>query len=200
MQYVNGISSLYIRKFKRKLEQFNKPMKLPDYFGPMIGEKKSVDIAEVGAGPINTIGNEWPGVDVRVWASDVLQQEYEKLWQEHKAIPVVDVSCEDMEKLTYPDEYFDIVHCVNALDHTKDAQKALAELERVCKPGGWIYLRHAPNQWARFGGHHYWNINIERWEGKDECWFHDKHGSFKLDEKYKVHLEGDLIVAICQKT
>ena len=42
MQYVNGVSTVYIRKFKRKLEQYNHAGPLPAYFGPMIGDKRFV--------------------------------------------------------------------------------------------------------------------------------------------------------------
>lgn len=194
MEYINGVSELYIRKFSHKLEQYNHDAQLPTYFVPMIGDKKTVDIAEVGAGPINTIGNRWPGVSVFVAASDVLQSEYEKLWEQHKAIPLVPVLYEDMEKLSYPDESFDIVHCVNALDHTQDAEAALEEMFRVCKSGGWIYLRHAPDQMRRFGGHHYWNIHMEG----DECVFQGKDMTFTLTG-FDTHLEGDLIVSVRQK-
>jgi SAM-dependent methyltransferase len=195
MEYIAGVSSLYIRKFKRKLKQYNKPGTLPSYFAELIGDKKHVRIAEVGAGPINTIGNEWPGVEVEVWASDVLSPQYGKLWQEHGATPVVPVQYQDMENLAYIDELFDIVHCVNALDHTKDARKALGELIRVCKKGGWVYLRHAPDQMNRFGGKHYWNARFEN----GLCVFHGKDEVVILRD-FKAHLEGDLIVALWQKT
>lgn len=196
MEYVNGVSTVYIRKFARKLEQYNVPGPLPAYFGPMIGDKKHVRIAEVGAGPINTIGNEWPGVEVEVVASDVLAAEYAALWREHRAAPVVPVEYQDFERLTYPDESFDVVHCVNALDHTPNAGHALAELLRVCKRGGWVYLRHAPDQRKRFGGHHYWDCRYE--DGK--CVFRGKDLAVTLPPIFKVRLEGDLIVATCQRT
>lgn len=195
MEYINGVSSLYIRKFARKLEQYNHHAQLPSYFAPLIGDKKYVRIAEVGAGPVNTIGDEWPGVEVEVVASDVLWPEYAKLWKQHGATPVVPVHQADMEELPYEDGTFDIVHCVNALDHTKDAKKALSELCRVCKLGGWVFLRHAPDQMRRFGGHHYWDAGI--WGGK--CRFRGKNDEFYLPD-FAALLEGDLIVALCQKT
>ena len=199
MEYINGVSTLYIRKFARKLEQYNNTAKLPDYFAPMIGNKKQVKIAELGAGPINTIGNAWPDTAVEIFASDSIQPEYEKLWKEHGAVPVVPIVYENMERLTYPDAMFDIVHCVNAVDHTPDARAALAEFHRVCKPGGWIYLRHAPDQMRRFGGMHAWNIRMEG----GECVFEGKHERFML-EGFESRMERgekeDLIVSVCQKT
>lgn len=153
------ISNLYKRKFLRKVEQYNKPLQLPDYFGLMIGDKKRVLIAEIGSGPVNTIGNYWPGVVVFILASDNLQPEYKKdLWDKYNLEPLTPIQYQDFEQLTYPDNLFDIVHCRNALDHTSDIYKAIEEMKRVCKPGGWVYLAHAPGQKRIFGGHHFHNF------------------------------------------
>lgn len=151
----NKTTYFYRHKFKRKEATFNKAGLLPSYFAPMIGEKKEVMIAELGAGPINTIGNEWPGTKVIIYASDILQPEYQKFWEESGKTPIVPVSHEDMEELSYPDEMFDIVHCVNAIDHTPNLHRAIEELKRVCKKGGWVYLRHAHGQKTKYGGMHY---------------------------------------------
>lgn len=151
----------YSRKFLRKLGQFNKPMQLPHYFEHLIGDKKRVRIAELGAGAINTIGQYWPGVEVEILASDVLWPEYEKLWAQTKDVPVTKIEYADMENLPYPDESFDIVHCCNALDHTKNAQKALQEMKRICKPGGVVYILCAEDQKRRFSGMHEWNARME---------------------------------------
>ena len=44
----------------------------------------------------------------------------------------------DMENLTYEDNSFDVVVCVNALDHTKNPLVALHEFYRVAKK--YIYI------------------------------------------------------------
>ena len=151
----------YQKKFLRKIGQFNKSMQLPHYFEHLIGDKKRVRIAEIGAGPINTIGQYWPGVEVELVASDVLWPEYQKLWDGVDERPLVPVEYADMEHLPYPDESFDIVHCANALDHTKDAKKALEEMKRICKKGGVVYILCAEDQKRRFGGMHEWDARIE---------------------------------------
>jgi ubiquinone/menaquinone biosynthesis C-methylase UbiE len=51
------------------------------------------------------------------------------------------------EKLPYPDNYFDAVLSVNALDHVDDFDQVAAEIQRVVKPGGEIRFEveyHAP--------------------------------------------------------
>jgi ubiquinone/menaquinone biosynthesis C-methylase UbiE len=40
------------------------------------------------------------------------------------------------EKLEFPDEHFDLVICINVLDHVEDAEKCLSEIHRVLKKGG----------------------------------------------------------------
>lgn len=42
------------------------------------------------------------------------------------------------EKLDFPDEHFDLVVCVNVLDHVEDAEKCLNEISRVLKKGGYF--------------------------------------------------------------
>jgi ubiquinone/menaquinone biosynthesis C-methylase UbiE len=181
MEDINKTTFFYRKKFTSKEAKFNHPMPLPAYFKYLIGEKKSVKIAELGAGPINTIGNYFDGVEVEIIASDLFQPEYEKFWKQHNKTPIVPIEYQDMENLTYPDETFDIVHCVNALDHTPDVYKAIDEMKRVCKTGGYIYLRHAPGQKKRYGGIHYWNFEDVELPG------------------FSKHLEGDLIVNIWKK-
>jgi SAM-dependent methyltransferase len=50
--------------------------------------------------------------------------------------PIVDVKA-DILDLPFPDESFDIVFCNHVLEHIEDDAKAMSELYRVMKPGGW---------------------------------------------------------------
>lgn len=154
----NLTTYFYRKKFERKERQFNRPLPLVEYLRPLIGNKTRIRIAELGSGPINTIGNEVPGVDVEIVASDMMWPEFEKTWTANGKTPLIPIHYEDFERLSYADNSFDIVHCANALDHTKKIRRALNEMKRICKPGGWVYLRHATNQKLRYGGGHYWNF------------------------------------------
>lgn len=62
----------------------------------------------------------------------------------------------DMEKLPYEDNSFDLVTCINALDHTRDAEAALEEMLRV---GRSIYINCALYQLTRHRKHHYWDAD-----------------------------------------
>ena len=47
-----------------------------------------------------------------------------------------DLRCADAEHLPFEDGSFDLVYSWGVLHHTPDTEKALAEVHRVCKPGG----------------------------------------------------------------
>ena len=53
----------------------------------------------------------------QIVASDLLADEYNEIWKSTNRVILNPVTKQDMEALTYPDNSFDIVHCVNALDH-----------------------------------------------------------------------------------
>lgn len=50
--------------------------------------------------------------------------------------PIVDVKA-DILDLPFADETFDVVFCNHVLEHIEDDRKAMRELFRVMKPGGW---------------------------------------------------------------
>lgn len=59
------------------------------------------------------------------------------------------VRCEDLERLTFADESFDVVLTQEVMEHLFDPQAAFAEIARVLKPGGVHlftvpYLNNAP--------------------------------------------------------
>lgn len=182
----------YQQKDRRKLRAFNHDFPLPEYFREMIGDKKAVSIADIGAGSIPTTGNQWPGVEVKVFASDCLADEYNEIWRSTNRVILNPVTKQDMEALTYPDNHFDIVHCVNALDHCENPRKAIQEMIRVCKPGGWVYLRHVPDEGERqrYQGFHQWNVT--EYDGECKIWnpndifYLSEIGSFTSEVKTEV--------------
>ena len=44
------------------------------------------------------------------------------------------------ENIPFPDAHFDIVACLNALDHVDDLDATIREIKRVTKPGGFFLL------------------------------------------------------------
>jgi 2-polyprenyl-3-methyl-5-hydroxy-6-metoxy-1,4-benzoquinol methylase len=47
---------------------------------------------------------------------------------------------EDILALSYPDDYFDLVLCFGVLMHIPDIERAVSELIRVARPGGFVVL------------------------------------------------------------
>lgn len=145
-----------------KSAPYQNPLPLLPLFDFMIGKKKEVTIANLGAGAMCIIGNVRQGVKVDVVSSDLLADEYEKLRKEQTIKVPTPVEKQDMTNLTYKDNAFDIVFCSNTLDHSQDPYKALTEMVRICKPGGWIYLRHIAHEGKRhnYRNLHQWNLDI----------------------------------------
>jgi SAM-dependent methyltransferase len=95
-------------------------------------------VLELGCGPgryvalLSSLGFEVVGVDPASFA----------LWDEIKARRDVEmISGVKAEQLPFPDASFDHVACVSALLYFDNAERALAEMRRVLKPGGRLYVR-----------------------------------------------------------
>jgi SAM-dependent methyltransferase len=48
------------------------------------------------------------------------------------------VRCEDLQALSFPDACFDLCTHTEVLEHVPDDARALRELQRVLRPGGWL--------------------------------------------------------------
>jgi ubiquinone/menaquinone biosynthesis C-methylase UbiE len=204
----NKTLRFYRAKLPWKAKQFNREFELPSYFGPMIGGKKEITIAELGAGMFCTIGSTSKSIKVKVYPSDVLSDEFNQILNEAGVVPLIPVAKENMERLSYPDNFFDIVHCANALDHTPNPIAAIKEMYRVCKPGGWIYLRHFVNvgENEKYNGLHMWNIDINNnnecviWNPDKKYLLSDLFKGFKSVKKTELDYETeDMVVSKLQK-
>jgi ubiquinone/menaquinone biosynthesis C-methylase UbiE len=47
----------------------------------------------------------------------------------------------DITDIQYPDNSFDVIYCSHVLEHIPDDHRAMSELFRVLKPGGWAILQ-----------------------------------------------------------
>jgi len=57
------------------------------------------------------------------------------------------------ERLPFPDGAFDLVYCFSAIEHVESVEESVAEMVRVTRRGGHIYL-HTPNAWSWYEGHY----------------------------------------------
>lgn len=168
-----------LRQFIKKIAQYNKPLPLVDYLVKLVGDKKEVKIADIGSGPFPITGQLLEGVKVEMYPMD--QSNFDYFWERYKTTPVFPIEVQNMEALTYPDGYFDIVHCVNALDHTPDALKALKEFIRVTKEGGHIYIDCALIQKTNRGHRHFWDMLEDGTMTNGEVTFNLKDFGFEIE-------------------
>ncbi len=47
----------------------------------------------------------------------------------------------DITNIKFPDDNFDVILCYHILEHVKNDQRAMQELYRVLKPGGWAIIQ-----------------------------------------------------------
>jgi SAM-dependent methyltransferase len=70
-----------------------------------------------------------------------------------------DVVIGRIEQLPFEDGTFDLITCLDVIEHTPDDRAALRELRRVAKPGGWALVTVPAYQalWSRHdeANHHY---------------------------------------------
>jgi len=143
-----------------------------------------VEILDVGAGPLTSLGKTWPGRQVRITAIDPLADEYNALLREKGVTPPVSVlpgEAEDLLSL-FGAERFDLVHFNNALDHCHDPLIAIQQALAVVKSGGHVLLHHLRREADNrgFTGMHQWNFDV-------------RNGHFIISDAWK---ETDVAVAL----
>jgi 2-polyprenyl-3-methyl-5-hydroxy-6-metoxy-1,4-benzoquinol methylase len=57
------------------------------------------------------------------------------------------------EALPFRDEVFDLVHCFSVIEHVASVDATVAEMVRVTRRGGVVYV-HTPNAWSLWEGHY----------------------------------------------
>jgi len=169
----------YQKRAHEKAKTFNKPRPLSEFLVGLIGDKQEVHIADLGAGMFPIFGNYLDGKCIHLYSSDFLAVEYMKILQQLGIEPLIPIEYQDMTKLTHQSDFFDVVCCINALDHCEDPKAALQEIYRVCKNGGWIYLQHHTESGIknRYMGMHFWNVDMDD-EGGDSFFFSQEEKFF----------------------
>jgi SAM-dependent methyltransferase len=57
------------------------------------------------------------------------------------------------EALPFADGVFDLVHCFSVIEHVASVEATVAEMVRVTRRGGVVYV-HTPNAWSLWEGHY----------------------------------------------
>ncbi len=90
-------------------------------------EFRDLKIAEINAcGGLHSYLKDHPNLSYSEWMSDAAPGEVRD-----------GVRCEDLQRLTYPDNYFDIILTSETLEHVPDPDKAWQQIFRTLKDGGY---------------------------------------------------------------
>jgi SAM-dependent methyltransferase len=125
----------------------------------------AVEILDVGAGPVTSVGRSSPHCRPRVRAVDPLAPLYSRLLAAAGIAPAVETEFAPAEALSYflPLHSFDVVHCRNALDQAINPLLGILQMLTMLRPGGIVYLRHNANEAEHHGyaGLHQFNFSVE---------------------------------------
>jgi SAM-dependent methyltransferase len=95
-----------------------------------------------------------------------------------------DVRIGRLEEMPWDDGTFDLITCLDVVEHTPDDRATLSELRRVCKPGGWLLVTVPAYQslWSQFDeeNHHYRRYvrGTLRWPAEAAGWSVERMTSF----------------------
>jgi 2-polyprenyl-3-methyl-5-hydroxy-6-metoxy-1,4-benzoquinol methylase len=93
-------------------------------------------VLDIGCGPRGSL--EWADVASQRVGLDVLADDYRR--ELGAAKHNMEYRACGAEKIPFTDAYFDIVTCLNALDHVDDIAASIREIKRVTGPGGLFLL------------------------------------------------------------
>jgi SAM-dependent methyltransferase len=132
---------------------------------PGLARDRTLRVLDVGAGPVTMLGHRAPdGLAVEITATDPLAPHYAGLLARHGAAPPVATGFAPAEDLLLfvPAEGFDLVHCRNALDHSFDPLRGIAQMLGAARIGGAVLLSHFEDEAEREGyaGLHQWNFTL----------------------------------------
>jgi len=96
---------------------------------------KTKNILDLGCGPVPIL-HILPNANLMV-AADPLNEEYKNKFPRKNYIIYKTFMA---EKIPYEDAIFDIIFCINALDHMANPEEAFKEMIRVLKHNGLLYL------------------------------------------------------------
>lgn len=146
-------------------------------------------VLEIGTGLVPPLYFWLDGNHFTLVAIDPLAREYAHIDPTGAQFYVV----ASAENIPYPDESFEYIVCMNALDHMDDADKALDEMYRVLFTGNYLFLQvHCGTQ---IGGPHTYSFNKDTLQEIVE-----KHGFKIVSVRSPVKADGlDAIYMVATK-
>jgi SAM-dependent methyltransferase len=148
-------------------ERLNPNSPLSEYHRQFVDQlpTESVQILDVGAGPLTVIGKTHPTKQLNITATDALASYYDKLLTKYQVVPPVQTQLCKAENLMqrYEANSFDFVNAQNAVDHSEEPIRVIEDMIRLVKPGCYVALRHGENEaeLEDYLGFHQWNFTIQ---------------------------------------
>jgi|ERR1041384_3801665 SAM-dependent methyltransferase len=137
---------------------------LLEYIRHLVPRGSTLNILDVGAGPLTMLGKVNPDYKIILRAADALADYYSSLLKEFHVQPPVPTEKAFVENLTdvYAAGSFDLVHINNALDHSSDPLKGILEMLSVVKSGHFVVINSFINEGrkAEYIGLHQWNFDV----------------------------------------
>jgi SAM-dependent methyltransferase len=153
----------------------------------LLPQQPSIEILDVGAGPMTYLGKKWNNVKINITAVDPLANEYDKLMTKYGVNPVVRTQKLDAEALTskLAENSFDLAYARNCIDHSYSPETSVLQMLKVTKSGCYVLLIHSQNEAIKekWEGLHQWNFSME---GSDFI-ISSKNDKLNFSKKY-AHL------------
>jgi SAM-dependent methyltransferase len=138
-------------------------------------DQPTVEVLDVGAGPLTRLGMQANGTRVHITPVDPLAEAYDALLAELRITPLVRTIPGTGEQLLeqFGPGRFDIAFANNAVDHSSDAKRCIDNMLQVVRPGGMVGLSHRAREGERQGysGLHQWNFDEQ--DGEFVIWQRD---------------------------
>jgi SAM-dependent methyltransferase len=152
----------------------NRPF--PWWAKPLIrGNPDHIQVLDIGAGPITSLGDVWEGKHVTITPIDPLAEAYAQLMKEYSVTPPIRTMFGTGEHLVeqFGENSFDFAYASNSLDKMDDPVVCYQEIMAVLKPGASAVTYHEANKGER---HHYegvyrWNFSMR--DNRLLAWNHD---------------------------
>ena len=130
---------------------------------------KNLKILDIGSGPLSYVGYKSDKYSIDLTVVDPLANEYNYLLDKNniKYVPRPQKGYFETAIHDFGENKFDIVWCINSLDHSIDPLVGLYNLLTVCKIGGGLVFSFHRNE-GEMGGYkglHQWNLDILDNEG-----------------------------------
>ena len=152
----------------------------------LLPNNKFIDILDVGAGPLTTLGKRYNDKSLNIIAVDPLADGYNVILDKYNITPIVKTKNIAAEEISdyFPNNSFDLIFARNCIDHSYDPEKALLQMIDTVKKNHYVLLEHRINEGKNenYIGLHQWNFNISM---ENNFIISSKYKSLNFSKKYK---------------